>query len=130
MITGKVRAEVDENGYIYLKAQIAIDIAGSDLVFLNQDATVDTGFTGWLALPIDIIEGLGLTFYGRRPANHAGGIGIFDIYGALVSWHGKHRPVLVYQTSGEPLAGMALLQGSRLMVDTREDGDVVIEETS
>ena len=130
MITGKVKAEVDQNGYIYLKSRISISIAGVDRAFLNRDATVDTGFTGGLALPGDTIERLRLTFYGRRPANQASGVGMFDIYGALVSWHGEHRPVLVYKTNGEPLVGMTLLEGSRLTVDARKDGDVIIEEMS
>lgn len=128
MITGKVKAEVDENGYIYLKPQINISVAGIDRAFMNRDATVDTAFTGGLALPEDTIEELGLTLYGRRPANHVSAVGMFEIYGALVSWHGEHRPVLVHKTSGEPLVGMALLENSRLTVDAREDGDIVIEE--
>ena len=128
MITGKVKAEVDENGYIYLKPRINISVAGVDRAFLNRDATVDTGFTGGLALPEDTIEELGLTLYGRRPANHASGVGMFEIYGALVLWHGEYRPVLVHKTSGEPLVGMALLENSRLTIDAREDGDIVIEE--
>ena len=128
MITGKVKAEVDENGHIYLKPRINISVAGVDRAFLNRDATVDTGFTGGLALPEDTIEELGLTLYGRRPANHASGVGMFEIYGALVSWHGEYRPVLVHKTSGEPLVGMALLENSRLTVDAREDGNIVIEE--
>ena len=129
MITGKVKAEVDENGYIYLKPRISISVAGADRAFLSRDATVDTGFTGGLALPEDTIEDLGLTLYGRRPANHVSGVGMFEIYGALVTWHDEYRPVLVYKTRGEPLVGMALLEGSRLTVDAREDGDVIIEET-
>ena len=128
MITGKVKAEVDENGYIYLKPRISISVAGVDRAFLNREATVDTGFTGGLALPQDTIEELGLTLYGRRPANHASGVGMFEIYGALVPWRGEHRPVLVYRTSGEPLVGMALLEGCQLTVDAREDGDVTIDE--
>lgn len=128
MITGKVKAEVDQNGYTYLKPRISISVAGVDRAFLNRDATVDTGFTGGLALPEDTIEELGLTLYGRRPANHVSGVGMFEIYGALVTWHGEYRPVLVYKTRGEPLVGMALLEGSQLMVDAREDGDVTIEE--
>ena len=128
MITGIVKAEVDESGYTYLKPRIDISIAGVDRAFLNREATVDTGFTGGLALPEDTIEALGLTLYGRRPASHVNGVGMFEIYGALVSWHGEHRPVLVYKTRGEPLVGMALLEGSQLTVVAREDGAVIIEE--
>lgn len=128
MIEGKVKSVVDKDGYVYLKPQIALNIAGSDRVFLTSDVTVDTGFTGWLALPEDVIQKLGLTSYGQRPANQAGGVGMFSIYGALVLWHGEQRPVLVHQITGDPLIGMALLEGSQLKVDAREDGDVFIEE--
>ncbi len=128
MITGKVKAEVDEDGYVYLKPQITVSVAGAGMAFLNRDATVDTGFTGWLTLPEETIKELGLTWYGQRPANHASGESVFEIYGALVLWHGRDRPVLVHQTDGSPLVGMALLQGSQVMMHAREEGDVIIEE--
>lgn len=53
---------------------------------------------------------------------------MFEIYGALVSRHGRMRPVLVYISDSRPLLGMELLNGSRLTVDAWEGGDVVIEE--
>ncbi len=129
MITGKVKSEVDEDGYVYLKPQITVRISGINSGFLNQDATVDTGFTGWLALPEDTIQELELTRYGQRPASQASGeASMYSIYGALVSWHGEGRPVLVHQITGTPLIGMALLEGSRLTVDAQEGGDVIIEK--
>ena len=128
MIAGKVNSEVDKDGYVYLKPQITLSLAGVDRVFRMSQVTVDTGFTGWLAMPGENIEELGLTSYGQRPANQAGGVGIFSIYGALVLWHGDYRPVLVHRITGDPLIGMALLEDSRLTVDAREDGDVIIEE--
>ena len=128
MIAGKVNSEVDKDGYVYLKPQITLSVAGVDRVFRMSQVTVDTGFTGWLALPGDTIEELGLTSYGQRPANQAGGVGVFSIYGALVLWHGEQRPVLVHRITGDPLMGMALLEGSQLKVDAREDGDVIIDE--
>ena len=106
----KVKSEVDREGFVYLKPQVSLSVAGSDRVFLTSDATVDTGLTGWLALPEDRIQELGLTSYGERPANQADGVALFLIYGALVLWHGgRRRPVLVHQIIGDPLLGMALL---------------------
>ena len=128
MIAGKVKSEVDRDGYVYLKPQIALSVAGIDRVFQMVEVTVDTGFTGWLALPGDTIEELGLTSYGQRPANQAGGVGMFSIYGALVLWHGEHRPVLIHRITGDSLIGMALLEGSELTVVAKEDGDVIIDE--
>lgn len=130
MIAGKVKSEVDKDGYVYLKPQITLSVGGVDRVFRMSEVTVDTGFTGWLALPGDTIEELGLTCYGQRPANQAGGVGMFSVFGALVLWHGEHRPVLVHRITGDSLIGMALLEGSELTVVAREDGDVIIEELS
>ena len=111
-----------------MKPQITLSVAGSDHVFVTSDVTVDTAFTGWLALPEDTIQELGLTSYGERPANQAGGVGLFSIYGALVLWHGNQLPVLVHKITGDPLIRMGLLEGSRLTLDAREDGDLIIEE--
>jgi clan AA aspartic protease len=90
---------------------------------------VDTGFTGWLTLPERNIIDLGLTHYGQRRVILANEEQIAtEIYSALTLWHGQPRPVLVYQIEGIPLIGMAMLSGSRLIVDAWEDGDVTIEE--
>ena len=129
MMTGKVIVIAREAELEWLAPCVEISLAGGDRVFQTETAVIDTGFTGWIALPGDSIERLGLTNYGRRPANQASGdIGMFDIYGVLVIWHGLARPVPVHRAEGTPLIGMGLLNGSRLMVDSWEGGDVVIEE--
>ena len=131
MIRGRVETTGREGPIVYLEPRIHVSLAGVSRDFRTEEATVDTGFTGWLALPADVIRELGLTRYGQRRATQAGGESrMFDIYGALVSWHGRQRSVLAHQTSGNLLIGMALLEGSRLVVDAREGGEVVIEETS
>lgn len=128
MIIGQVVAAGQEAGVVALEPRVKIGIAGTDRVFHTEEAVVDTGFTGWLTLPQTLIARLGLTYYGQRPANQASGeILMFDIYGGLVAWHGGPRPVLVHRVDGKPLIGMALLSGSRLTVDAREGGWVLIE---
>ena len=129
MMTGKVVAIAREGGLDWLAPCIDISVAGGDRVFHTELAVVDTGFTGWLALPGESIARLGLTPYGQRPANQASGeTRMFDIYSALVLWHGLARPVPVHRAEGTPLIGIGPLNGSRLMVDSWEGGDVVIEE--
>jgi clan AA aspartic protease len=130
MIEGKVEVIRREGPVAYLAPRVPVAVLGSNGISLTAIATVDTGFTGWLTLPIDIIRRLGLTRYGQRPATQADGtVGIFDVYGAQVSWHEDQRPALVHQTASEPLVGMALLQGNWLRVDVREGGTVLIEES-
>ena len=129
MITGKVVAIAREGGLDWLAPCIDISIAGTDRVFRTEMAVVDTGFTGWLALPGESIARLDLTPYGQRPASQASGeTRMFDIHSALVLWHGVARPVPVHRAEGTPLIGMNLLNGSRLIVDSWEGGDVVIDE--
>ncbi len=129
MITGTVVATGRQAGVVWLEPRVEINIAGLDRVFRSEEAVVDTGFTGWLTLPEATIEELGLNHYGQRLANQAGGEAeMFDIYGVLVLWHGRARPVPVHLAEGIPLIGMGLLNGSRLTVDSWEGGDVVIEE--
>ena len=129
MILGTVVGTGRQSELVWLEPRVAIGIAGFDRVFRSEEAVIDTGFTGWLTLPAATIKRLGLTYYGQRPANQASGDAeMFDIYSTLVLWHGTPRPVPVHLAEGSPLIGMALLHGSRLVVDSWEGGDVVIEE--
>ena len=41
--------------------------------------------------------------------------------------HSRWVEVLVLQADGEPLVGMALLYGSRVVLHVVDDGDVLIE---
>ena len=49
-------------------------------------------------------------------------------YDGVVLWHGQPRDVVVIETASESLIGMALLVGSRMTVDARICGEVLIEE--
>lgn len=129
MIRGQVVAAGRDGPVEFLTPRVTLEIAGRNRVFQAEEAYVDTGFTGWLTLPESIIQELGLTRYGRRFALLASNdISRFQVYGCLVSWHGVARPALVHQSESKPLIGMALLANSRLTVDARAGGDVVIEE--
>ena len=124
-----IEGQVSSDGAAGLQAWVTIEVAGSDEVFRPTDVIVDTGFTGWLTLPGTVIEQMRLELYGRRPAILANGeTEILDLYFALVQWHGQVRPVMVHQAGGKPLMGMALLSGSRLLVDVSQGGEVTITE--
>ena len=124
-----IEGRVSSDGAAGLQAWVTIEVAGSDEVFRTTDVVVDTGFTGWLTLPETVIERMGLDLYGRRPAVLANGeTTILDLYFARIRWHGLDRPVMVHQAGGRPLMGMALLSGSRLLIDASEGGEVAIEE--
>ncbi len=91
------------------------------------DATVDTGFTGFLTLRPGVIAQLRLPFITNQPAVLANGtVSSYDVHVGRVVWHGGERIVPVYSMDSDPLIGMALLWNSRLTVDIVPNGLVSI----
>ncbi len=92
------------------------------------DAVIDTGFSGFLTLPTDLIAALNLTWKGRNVATLGDGTScIFDVYIATVIWDGQYRKVDINESETVPLIGMQLLRGYDLRVRIIEGGTVVIE---
>ena len=103
-----------------------------EIVGLNRrekiEVVVDTGFDGYLTLPGDLINRLGLRRAGRRYAILGDGNTVaLELYRTKVLWHGEEREVPVLRTDGGPLVGMALLEGNRVILDVVTDGDVKID---
>ena len=91
------------------------------------EATVDTGFTGFLTLKPDTIAQLSLPLIINRPAVLAdGAIGHYDVHVGRIVWHGEERNVPVYSMDSDPLVGMGLLWNSRLTMDVIPNGPVTI----
>jgi clan AA aspartic protease len=75
-------------------------------------AAIDTGFTGFLALPTDTIVRLGLQLVGARRGRLAdGSLVLMPLYLANVLWDGVLRRVQVLETGGPCLIGVSLLYG-------------------
>jgi len=95
------------------------------------NAVIDTGFTGFLSLPNDIITELGLPWsYRDRGTLGDGSEVLFDIYDAVAIWDGKSQDIEVNSAETDPLMGMSMLRGYRLQVDTIEGGLVIITDLS
>ena len=96
------------------------------------EVAVDTGFTGELMLPGDLIDVLGFPRIGELPIILGDGSWItLDLYLGIIVWHAEKRVVQVLRTdNGKPLIGMSLLYGNRLTLDVVIDGDVTIETLS
>jgi predicted aspartyl protease len=91
------------------------------------DAIVDTGFTGFLSLPLASIQQLGLTYYGSEDGFLGdGNLCTFDMYKGMVIWDGEWR-VDINAAETTSLVGMSLLRGYRYQMDTVVGGRVVIE---
>lgn len=119
MITGTVSA--DREAVIPLAVRGA---SGQDVQIL---AVIDTGFNGFLTLPLHLVAVLGLTRLSRGRAQLADGREtIFDIYSSTVHWDGHLREVETNALPSAPLVGMSLLHGSELYVHAVEGGQVRI----
>ena len=95
--------------------------------FKSINAVIDTGFTGFLSLPIAIITELGLSWnYRDRETLGDGSETLFDIYDAMVIWNGQYREIEVNRAETDPLIGMSLFRGYRLQIDTIPGGLVTI----
>jgi clan AA aspartic protease len=120
MISGTVTAE--------FTAIIRLIVIGPSGQSDEIEALVDTGFTGFLTLPPSLTTLLGLTFQSLEDAVLADGGSIkLPVYGAKIRWDGSVRDILAMETGGDPLVGMALLEGYRLTLDAIDGGPVLIE---
>jgi clan AA aspartic protease len=120
MIQGRVTSQ--------RQALITVEVYGPRGPSEPADMIVDTGFTGFLALPSDLIARLGLPCLGLRTAFLADGReAVLNLFEAVMEWHGQLRRVLALEVRRGALLGMALLHGSRLTMDAVENGPVRIE---
>ena len=121
MISGTVTA--NREAVVQLQVQ---DMEGEIHLF---DAVVDTGFDGWLSLPTDFILQLGLNWlrFGRAILAD-GSESTFDIYRGSIVWDDVTRSILIYAMDAEPLVGMSLMYGFRILVEAIDGGKVSITE--
>jgi clan AA aspartic protease len=95
------------------------------------DAVLDTGFTGFLTLPLAILTSLNLQAYSREEGTLGdGSTCIFDVYTGFVIWDGEFRRIDINASEASPLIGMSLLYGYRVQFDTVEGGTVMIQSLS
>lgn len=92
------------------------------------DAVIDTGYTGFLSLPREIIVALNLPWTGiDRGTLGDGSETIFEVYGATVIWDGQYKNIPVNEAETDPLVGMSLLYGYDLRIQAVQGGIVTIE---
>ncbi len=107
---------------------VELEVVSSSHENENVEAVIDTGFNGYLILPIDLVNQLELQPAGNRRATLGDGTTVvLEVFLAKVIWHGREREVLVLQAEGGPLIGMSLLYGNRVTLTIVNGGDVTIE---
>ena len=108
MIIGKVTTN--------LETVIELKISGSNQ-WKSVECIVDTGFSGYLALPSELIERLKLPKIGDQEVILGDGTVVaLEKYLVKILWHGEERSVSALRTDGGTFAGMFLLFGSRVIL--------------
>ena len=121
MLTGRVNSR--------LEAIVRLWIRGPEDRILEIDVLIDTGFSGFLSLPPDMIASLGLLLHGETVGTLADGTkGLFPIYRAIISWHGQARATFVSAIENHPLLGMGVLYDSEIFMQVVDGGEVVVQE--
>ncbi len=95
------------------------------------DVVIDTGFDGYLTLPSALIAALGMSYHSEiNVVLGDGRIATLREFEARVDWNGAVRDVLVLEADGGALVGMALLYGSRVVLEVVDGGRVLIDGLS
>ena len=123
MIVGRVNSDRE--------AIVSLVVQGLQGQTREIEAVVDTGFTGLLTLPPDLIAELDLPLRAQGRAVLGDGREItFDIFKAHVIWDGRAHPIDVDSAETVPLVGMGLLENHELWIQVFFGGSVVIQELS
>lgn len=119
MIKGQVNA--------HREALVPLPLRGPQGEEHAIEAVIDTGYNGFLTLPPNLIELLGLPFLRSSRAILGDGSTVeFDIHEAAVIWDGRLRRIPVDAADVDPLLGMGLLYGHELNIEVIEDGNALI----
>src|SRR5437762_13370584 len=98
MVTGAVNP--------FREAIVRLYVRGPSGQEQEVEALVDTGFTGALTLPPDLIAALGLPFRRSGRGLLADGTqSLFAVFEATVIWDGQPRTVAVDRIPSDPLLG-------------------------
>jgi clan AA aspartic protease len=109
------------------EATLPLTLRGPDGDPFSATAVIDTGFSSALTLPDAIIAALGLVRESGGVAMLADGTQCeFDVYAAEVWWMDAWRQIMVSAVGEQPLLGMRMLAGHKLVVDVVPGGAVEI----
>jgi clan AA aspartic protease len=119
MITGHVN--------VNLEAVLTLSVFGADGSAHQTEALIDTGYSGFLALPAAYMALLGLSPSGSAQLTLADGSEInSDVYEVTVIWEGQQLTLQVDALDSQSLIGMALLKGYDLQIRAEVNGTVTI----
>ncbi|MCH8042404.1 MAG: clan AA aspartic protease [Planctomycetes bacterium] len=107
---------------------ISLEAIGTDQSPVFLSAVLDTGFNGFLTLPIDMLNALQASSAGTRRAELGdGNLVELDVYLVKINWRDEEHEVLALRADATPLVGMSLLWGSRVKFEAQDGGKVTID---
>lgn len=110
------------------EATISLVIRNANRQTQLINAVIDTGYTGFLSLPREIIVALDLPWTGIDRGTLGDGSEVtFEVYAATIIWDGQYRNIPVNEAETDPLVGMSLLYGYDLFIRAVEGGNVTIK---
>lgn len=120
MIQGVVNAAYE--------AVVSLSLQGPAGQVRDIEAVVDTGYTGYLTLPANVVTELELPFahIGRAFLANDDEVS-FDVHDVAILWDGQQRPIKADATGSTPLVGMLLLDRYDLNIEVQRGGRVVIQ---
>ena len=119
MITGKVKSS--------LQGTITLELKGDEGQSEVIEALVDTGYNGYLTLPLAILQRLNAPFYNSGFATLADGSRIpVNSYLVRVVWDGTEKIVTADEAEGIPLIGMELMLDYVVTVEAWNGGQVTV----
>ena len=111
-----------------LEALVTLTVQGPTGQNREIEAVVDTGFSGFLTLPTDLVRELGLLYQYRGRAILADGSeAFFHVYDVNVLWDNRLMRIETDAADTTPLVGMRLLDRHDLSIQVRDGGRVVIQ---
>ncbi len=112
------------------QARMRIRVRGQDRRSRSVSAIVDTGYDGFLMLPLRVLEPLKLEWFGYGIATLADDSrNRFDAFRGDVEWDGDWRRVTIAGCGSVPCIGMRLLAGFELQLQGRIGSQFTIEAT-
>ena len=120
MIQGVVNAAYE--------AVVSLALRGAEGRPQDIDAVVDTGYTGFLTLPPQLVAELGLPFAYVGRAYLANDDQVeFNVHSVTLLWDGEPLDIEADATGSTPLVGMLLLDEHSLNIEVKSGGKVVIQ---
>ncbi len=111
------------------KAVVQLQLRAADRRIIDIDVVIDTGFTGYLTLPAAKIAELGLVFYEASTFIMGDNSEVeFCVFTGAVALRGQDKPIYAIESESEPLLGMSLMEGFRLLIDVVELGPVILDD--